>query len=701
MHLKTLRPYFIVGIILASIISVVSLSVKIDSTSPILTITSPTSSQTYVTNDEEITIGGMVYDDIGIAGINWSNINSKESGGIPGITSSSENWNISGIVLIEGKNLITIRAWDAAGNSNVQSIYVILDTVNPYCTILIPTRDSKFATSASSINISGISSDKLGIVSVDWINGANNATGMATGANSWTINTLPLSAGYNEIQIRAWDAAGNCGEEIINISSDHKAPVCTIISPSSNPTYSTRWNYVNLAGISSDNLGVTRIQGTNAATGVTKIGNGTTDWNVTGISLKIGNNPITVTVWDASDNSGSDNITVIYDSIAPTCTITSPTSNPAYATSSTTINLGGSASDNNAVGVVTWKNMATGVYGTATGTTSWTINDIALNAGTNLIFVNASDDASNVISNAIYVNRDSIGPSCIITVPTSSPTYLTDWMSVNLNGTASDNVEVTSVNWSNSLGGSGTTYMNPKWGGASISWQSKGNVQLFSGVNVITVAAHDAAGNIGTDILTITYENVTPVVNITSPTASATYPTNSATINLGGSASDASGIATVTWKNMATGVYGTATGTTSWTITGIALNAGNNLIYVNATDNAGNKASDAIFVNRDSTNPTCTISNPTSSPTMTTGWHYISLNGTATDNIKVTSVNWSNSLGGSGTTYMTPQFGGASISWQSISNVHLLPGDNVITVTAYDWTGNSMIDVLTVTYTGL
>jgi len=201
--------------------------------------------------------------------------------------------------------------------------------------------------------------------------------------------------------------------------------------------------------------------------------------------------------------------------------------------------------------------------------------------------------------------------SCTITAPTANPTIFTTWHMIYLMGTATDYAKITSVTWSNSLGGSGIAYMNPQYGAANVTWQSRGNVLLYSGVNVITVTAHDAAGNTATDTLTVTY------------------------------------------------------------------------------------------MPPESIPPTCTITDPTSNPTMTTGWHMIYLRGTATDNIKVTSVTWTNSLGGSGVAYMNPQFGGASVTWQSRGNVHLLPGDNVITVTATDSNGNTATDTLTVTYTGL
>ena len=111
---------------------------------------------------------------------------------------------------------------------------------------------------------------------------------------------------------------------------------------------------------------------------------------------------------------------------------------------------------------------------------------------------------------------DTQDPTVSITSPTSSSTYDTTSSTVSLGGSASDNVGVTTVTWSNSRGGSGT-------GSGTTSW-SIGSVSLQSGSNIITVTARDAAGNTGTDILTVTYtppDMQNPTVTITSPTSSS------------------------------------------------------------------------------------------------------------------------------------------------------------------------------------
>ena len=72
------------------------------------------------------------------------------------------------------------------------------------------------------------------------------------------------------------------------------------------------------------------------------------------------------------------------DTTPPAITITSPTSSPTFATSSSPLTLVGTASDNVGVTQVTWAN-SRGGSGTATGTTSWTAGGIVLQVGSNVL----------------------------------------------------------------------------------------------------------------------------------------------------------------------------------------------------------------------------------------------------------------------------------------------------------------------------
>jgi hypothetical protein len=87
-----------------------------------------------------------------------------------------------------------------------------------------------------------------------------------------------------------------------------------------------------------------------------------------------------------------------------------------------------------------------------------------------------------------------------------------------------------------------------------------------------------------------------PVCSITTPTSNPTYDNGStSTITLGGVASDNVGVTSVTWENDRGG-SGSASGTTSWSITGIALSSGENVIEVTAFDAQGNSHMDSITV---------------------------------------------------------------------------------------------------------
>ena len=126
------------------------------------------------------------------------------------------------------------------------------------------------------------------------------------------------------------------------------------------------------------------------------------------------------------------------------------------------------------------------------------------------------------------------------------------------------------------------------------SWTASA-IALQIGSNVLTVTARDGAGNTAMTTLTVTRRDITaPTVTITSPTANPTYTTSASSITLGGTAFDDVGVTQVAWTNSQSG--GTATGTTSWTASGIALQIGSNVLTVTARDAAGNTATATLTV---------------------------------------------------------------------------------------------------------
>ncbi|MGC8863548.1 MAG: Ig-like domain-containing protein, partial [Armatimonadota bacterium] len=603
-------------------------------------------------------------------------------GGDPPQPPLGQEWAASGIPIHVGLNVITVTAYDTSGNSSTKRAELFVPDVTPPTVVIVsPTIEPTFTIDAETVTIQGTASDDLAVVNVTWAND-QGGSGTCVGTTSWTAQDVPLKFGENQITITASDAAGNSGSDTIivtRIGTD--PPTITITSPTADPAWATTNQKLDLAGVASDDVGVTSVTWSNDRGGSGTC-TGTTSWSVTGIPLSVGTNVITVTAHDTSGKTGQDSITVTFtDRTGPKVTITTPATDP-YGTQDATIAIAGAADDDVATTQVSWKTDR-GYSGSCVGTYSWSADAVPLEMGQNIITVTARDAAGNRGSASVSVVRgDGEKPTISITQPTTEPTYSTTEPTIDVSGTADDNVGVISVVAANDRGGtwlcSGTT-----------NWTAVG-IQLKAGDNVLTFTARDATGNTESVQLTVTLTDTTPpTIAITDPTEDDSYLTSAAVVSISGTASDDVEVVGVTWSSDSGG-SGNCDGSTSWTADGIALAMGPNVITVTAVDGAGNEASDTIVITRtDGTPPTVVITSPTSTPTYSTAAGTLSISGTADDDVGVVSVTWSNNRGGSGTCSGTA-------SW-SASGIALAIGENVITVRATDAAGNSGTDTLTVT----
>ena len=461
----------------------------------------------------------------------------------------------------------------------------------------------------------------------------------------------------------------------------------TLTNPGAQSSTAGQSDSLQLVGSDPDGLAVT-YSATGLPPGLTL---GSSTGFISGTPTTAGNYSVTATVSDSvltASQTFSWSVAA-GDSIAPTISVTAPTTSTTYATSSATLNVSGTAADTVGVTQVSWSNDRGG-SGVATGTTSWSITGITLQSGANVITVTARDAANNTSTDSLtvtYTAADTTAPAVSITTPTSVSTFTTSATPLTVGGTASDAVGVTQVTWANSRGGSGTAIGTTSWSASAIT--------LLGGSNVITITARDAAGNTSTDTLTVTYnapDTTAPVATITTPTSVATFTTSTTPLTVGGTASDAVGVTQVTWANDRGG-SGTATGTTSWSASGIVLQSGSNVITITARDAAGNSATDVLTVTYnapDTTAPVVAIAQPTSASTFPATTATVNVSGTSSDAVGVTQVTWANDRGGSGIATGTT-------SW-NISGINLQSGANVISITARDAAGNAATKALTVTF---
>ncbi|GHC05047.1 hypothetical protein GCM10007047_22470 [Cerasicoccus arenae] len=194
---------------------------------------------------------------------------------------------------------------------------------------------------------------------------------------------------------------------------------------------------------------------------------------------------------------------------------------------------------------------------------------------------------------------------------------------------------------------------------------------------------------------------VGPYLKITSPTTSGNVSTSSDSLDLGGVADADTTVIRYRNNQFFNEPPPIISGTASWTVTATPLRSGQiNPIYLEADTIAyaspgnGKTTTNAyIYINRvtggDAVQPVVTITSPTSSATYATTASTVSIAGSASDNVGVTSLTWGNNRGGSGVIANVA-------SWQ-VDDIPLQAGANVITITALDAANNIAMDTITVT----
>jgi hypothetical protein len=585
---------------------------------------------------------------------------------------------------VAGPNIITVTATDAAGNTAQVVLTVTYDNTPPVVNLTGPTSQPTYYTGSPSVTLSGTSSDNVSVGTVSWSNAASGGSGSAVGTTSWSA-PVPLTPGTNLVTITVVDSAGNIATRTITVIQDTLPPTIAITTPASAATWNSTTTPLNLGGTASDNIGVVSVKWVNSATGFNGTATGTNNWSCL-VDLVEGPNPITVTASDAVGNTTSSTMTVTFDDVAPSISITSPTTDPSYGTTVSPLDISGVASDNLELASVTWVNTSTGTTGTASGTSIWSAS-VPLQQGLNAVVFTATDGVGNTSTATLTVTYDTLPP--VVTIVTPAPPALTTQMRpLLISGTATDNVGVVSVTWSNSLTGTnGTaTFSAPNW---------SATISFAPGANLITVRASDAQGNVGSATLTVNYSNETipPTLAITAPTVAATYTSTTQILTVSGTASDDMILASINWINTATGVTGIANGTTNWSAD-IPLASGVNQLIFTAFDGVGNTTQVTLTVTfvppPDTLPPSITITAPSTTGNFTTTSSPVTLHCTAFDDVGVAYVRWTNQ----------GSFGDGICGWGTFwyATIPLVTGANVITVTAVDTAGNTATDQITVTF---
>ncbi len=193
------------------------------------------------------------------------------------------------------------------------------------------------ATTAATISLSGTAAGGTGSVAVTWASA--NGSGTATGSTTWTIANIPLAMGANSITVTAVAGTSRVSQTVMvtrqaapagsgssggtsggtsggasggasggttggtggtpGSTADTVAPSLNILGSS---TVTTSASFVIIAGVASDNVGVTGVTWSNNF-GQSGMAVGTASWSAR-VPLLIGNNMLTVRAFDAAGNVG-------------------------------------------------------------------------------------------------------------------------------------------------------------------------------------------------------------------------------------------------------------------------------------------------------------------------------------------------------------------------------------------------------------
>lgn len=289
-------------------------------------------------------------------------------------------------------------------------------------------------------------------------------------------------------------------------------PLTLVVTQPDTNLLTTQADQITISGTTAGGTGAVRVSWTNARGGA-GTAQGWRPWSIGPVALQMGENVLTITAVDSARGTAARELRITRESVstptAPvpppaqpvTIRIVTPVAAARYVSAQPSVTLSGTAGPPGRVASIQWLNTR-GSGGQVLGSAAWTTSPIPLDAGTNHITVIATDTQGQTAAASIDVDyappppaADTEAPALNVLFPASS-TITTAQPSFTIVGAAADNLGVVLVDW----------VANGNRGGVaegSANWRIA-DVPLFTGSNIITIRAWDAAGNMSWRSLSIT-----------------------------------------------------------------------------------------------------------------------------------------------------------------------------------------------------
>ncbi|MEM7584995.1 MAG: Ig-like domain-containing protein, partial [Acidobacteriota bacterium] len=387
------------------------------------------------------------------------------------------------VPLVEGENVLLIRAEDELGNARELSRTVVSDTAAPVVTFTDPAVSGTIVPGPT-IRVEGTAVDPhLDRVTV-------NGEPATLSGDSWVAD-VPIPEGESTLSAEAFDTLGHRGEASVAVERDSQAPAVSITEPDEG--HATTAASVDVRGTVEDEPGVTVTVNGQAAT----ITAGT--FEALAVPLVDGENLLTVRATDPQGNEGVDSRAVVRDNQAPTyessdpisgalalgagtvfeLTFSEPLADPELVPGANAIRL--EAAD----GAGGWTELSTAIE--VTGTELRITPSVALPTQTELQLVlttGLTDPAGNALANPTILEFTTADHDAPVAPQVTAPPAFLCAAEVTVAGTSEAGARLRIT------GGAA-----PVVGQASPTGDFSLSVELLPGLNALAVVASDDGGN--------------------------------------------------------------------------------------------------------------------------------------------------------------------------------------------------------------
>ncbi|NYT11262.1 MAG: hypothetical protein GKC03_01765 [Methanomassiliicoccales archaeon] len=389
----------------------------------------------------------------------------------------------------QGDHTVEVKAHDLAGNLALESVSFTIDTISPSVGIVTPEEGEELT--QSNVEVSWLVTDAGGVEYIELRLDGGGWNNMGLGTSAF----LSLDDGSHTIEIRAFDLAGNVGQDSVSFNIDSSLPSVEITSPFNGSIFNLTQVTVSWTG-DDGGSGIDHYE--------LKVDDGI--WTSCGLSTSVqlelgdGSHLVLVRALDGAGHAATDSVGFSIDTISPLVTLINPNQG-ILDSSSIIVEWQGYDSG---LGILEFELKVDGQPFYSGTNTQYELS--SLDEGTHFLIIRAYDLALNRAEESFAFTIDTVDPYVTIVYPSNgemlnSSTVTLQWQSWDAtSGVSGSWMRLDSGNWN----GIGNATSMTIW-------------SLDDGYHEVEIMAIDQAGNQAIDSIGFSIWTGVLEIEIVSP----------------------------------------------------------------------------------------------------------------------------------------------------------------------------------------